>query len=441
MRILFVSQYFVPEMGAPAVRTFDHCRRWVEAGHDVQVLTAFPNHPNGEIYPGYTNKLWQRETIDGVDVLRVLTYLTPGAGIVRRSIQYVLFFLAAIIGSFGTRRADVVIGTSPQFLVAVAAWAIAFIRRVPFVFEIRDLWPDSILAVGAIENPLIIGVLRTIERFLFNRATHIVVVTESFRERLQEIGVPPEKISVVFNSADVDIFYPRKPCPWLRKRYDVENSFVVSYIGTHGMAHCLEHLLETAWKLRDDERYHFFFVGEGAEKRRLKQLRSHMRLRNVTFIDREPRERMPCWLATTDLHVVHLKDNPLFRTVIPSKIFESLAMAKPMVLCVDGEARRLVEGLGAGVFSPPGDSDTLVDTIRRLAAAPEELAAMGHRGRQAALDYYNRDNLAGQYLDVLRHIVPARTTAAELTSRLHPKHQRASSTVPISGRRGEHSAR
>ena len=405
MRILFVSQYFVPEMGAPSVRTYDHCRRWVEAGHDVHVITAFPNHPNGEIYPGYSNSLWQWEEIDGIKVLRVLTYLTPGAGIFRRSIQYVFFLIASIFGSLATPEADVVIGTSPQFLVALAAWAIAFIRRIPFVFEIRDLWPDSILAVGAIENPVFIGFLRMIERFLFNQATHIVVVTQSFSERLQEEGVPPEKITIVTNSADIEVFSPKSKCEWLRKAYGVDEKFVISYIGTHGMAHNLETLLEAAWQLRDEPRFHFFFVGEGAEKKELKRLRSHMRLRNITFVDRQPRERMPCWLATTDLHVVHLKDNPLFRTVIPSKIFESLAMAKPMVLCVDGEARRLVEGLGAGVYSPPGDGPKLAQTIRRLAENPEWLTEMGQCGRLAAVKWYNRDSLSSRYLSLLTEIV------------------------------------
>ena len=405
MRILFVSQYFVPEMGAPSVRTYDHCRRWAEAGHDVQVITAFPNHPNGEIYPGYTNKLWEREEIDGIKVLRVLTYLTPGAGTVRRSIQYILFLIASVIGSLGTQKADVVIGTSPQFLVALAAWAIAFVRRIPFVFEIRDLWPDSILAVGAIENPVFIGFLRMLERFLFNQASHIVVVTESFRERLQEEGVPPVKISVVTNSADIEIFSPKAKCEWLRQAYDVTDKFVISYIGTHGMAHNLESVLEAAWQLRDEPKFHFFFVGEGAEKRELKKLRSQMRLRNITFVDRQPRELMPCWLATTDLHVVHLKDNPLFRTVIPSKIFESLAMAKPMVLCVDGEARRLVESLGAGVYSPPGDGKKLAQTIRKLASSPLWLKEMGQCGRLAAVKWYNRDSLSVRYLDLLAKII------------------------------------
>ncbi len=417
-------------MGAPSVRTYDHCRRWVEAGHEVNVVTAFPNHPNGEIYPGYKNALWQRETIDGIKVMRVLTYLTPGAGIFRRSIQYIWFLFASVLGSLLVPKADVVIGTSPQFLVALAAWAIAFIRRVPFVFEIRDLWPDSILAVGAIENPVFIGFLRMLERFLFNQATHIIVVTNSFRERLQEEGVPPDKITVVTNSADIEIFSPKNKCHWLRKHYGVEEKFVISYIGTHGMAHNLEAVLEAAWELRDEEQYHFFFVGEGAEKKALKKRRSHMRLRNITFVDRQPRERMPCWLATTDLHVVHLKDNPLFRTVIPSKIFESLAMAKPMVLCVDGEARELVESLGAGVFSPPGDGKRLAKRIRQLALSPEWLAEMGQCGRKAAIKWYNRDSLSAHYLDVLQSVIgEVFSPAIEKDEELQPERQAVTVTT------------
>ena len=404
MKVLFVSQYFVPVMGAPAVRTYDNCRRWVKDGHDVQVLTGHPNHPTGKLYPGYKMSMWQREEIDGIDVLRMFTYLTPNKGKFRRIIQYVLFLFVSIIGSFGCAKPDIVIGTSPQFLVALAAWVISVFKRVPFVFEVRDLWPDSILAVGALKNPLIIGFLRMIERLLYNKAAKIVVVTHAFKERLIEMGVDEAKIEVVTNSVDVKLFVPREACPQIRKEHNLEGKFVVSYIGTHGMAHDLDTVLNTAHELRHDDKMHFVFVGEGAEKQRLKKKRTQMRLNNVTFVDRQTREQMPAWLATTDLHLVHLKANSLFKTVIPSKIFEIMGMGKPMVIAVDGEARRIVEKAESGKFSQPGNPKELAKTISEMAADPDKMKEMGERGRESALNVYNRDLLASKYIDILTDV-------------------------------------
>lgn len=414
--ILFVSQYFVPEMGAPAVRTYDTCRRWVADGHRVQVVTGVPNHPTGKLHPGYRNRLWQHEDVDGVDVIRMWTFLTANRGRVRRSIQYVLFMLFAVVGGLIARRPAVVIGTSPQILVALAAWAVSFLRRIPFVMEVRDLWPDSVVAVGGLKNPLLIGMLRAIERFLYHRAAHIVVVTESFRTRLGELGVPDGKISVVTNACDIETFCPRLGSEGLRREHGLEGKFVVSYIGTHGMSHGLDTVLDTAHELRHHERFHFVFVGEGAEKARLKQRCRQLSLSNVTFVDGQPRQMMPDWIAAADLHLVHLKPEPLFKTVIPSKIFEIMAMGKPMICAVDGEARSIVEKVGAGVFSPPGNHEALADLIADLADDPAALDEMGLCGREAALTIYNRDILARRYLGRITGLPKARE---ELWQRRH----------------------
>jgi glycosyltransferase involved in cell wall biosynthesis len=406
MHILYVSQYFPPETGAPAARVSELARAWVEAGHQVTVLTGLPNHPTGIVPPEYQHRVLVREDFHGVRVVRTWIYAAANRGRLRRSLAYASFAAsAALWGQLHVARPDVLVATSPQFLCAVAGHAIARLRSLPFVFEVRDLWPESIVAVGALPegHPIVRG-LTLVERYLYRQADRIVVVTDSFSSRLRERGVAANKIDVVKNGVDLERFVPGSRDTPLRARLGLAGKFVVSYVGTHGMAHGLDRVLDAAAALRPQDKIRFLFVGEGAERQRLQARAKTESLDNVVFLGALPRDAMSEVYATSDLCLVPLRKTELFRTVLPSKIFEILGMARPLLLSVDGEARALVEASGGGIFVPPEDAPAMAEAILRLARDPAACQQMGERGRAYVREHFDRKRLATRYLGILEEV-------------------------------------
>jgi colanic acid biosynthesis glycosyl transferase WcaI len=406
MHILYVSQYFPPEPGAPAARVSELAAAWVQAGHQVTVLTGMPHHPTGIVPAEYRSRALVTEDFRGVRVVRTWIYAAANRGRVRRSLAYASFAAsAALWGQLHVGHPDVVVATSPQFLCAVAGHAIARLRSVPFVFEVRDLWPESIVAVGALPegHPVVRG-LTLVEEHLYRQAVRIVVVTDSFGARLRQRGVPAEKIEVVKNGVDLDRFVPGAHETRLRARLGYDGKFVVSYVGTHGMAHGLDSVLDVAAALRPKDHIRFLFVGEGAERRRLEARAKTECLDNVCFLGVLPRDGMNEVYATSNLCLVPLRKSELFQTVLPSKIFEILGMERPLVLSVDGEARALVAASGGGVFVPPEDVPAMTDAIQRLAQDPVSCRDMGRRGRAYVQENFDRRQLADRYLAILHGI-------------------------------------
>jgi len=403
MRILFLSHYFPPEVNAPASRTFEHCREWVRSGHQVTVVTCAPNHPRGIVYQGYRNSLWRRERRDGIDVIRVCTYITANEGALKRTLAYISFLVACIFATPFLPRADVLITTSPQFFNGLAGYPVKLMTRTPWVLEIRDLWPESIRAVGAIKNRHVIAFLSALERFAYRRCDHLVPVTESFRRYLLGKAIPAEKITVVRNGVDL-AFFDRDgaadPRP-LRTKLKLEGKFVVSYVGTHGMAHGLETVLDAAALLSSNRPIAFLMVGDGAERARLCATCERMRLTNVIMLEQQPKERMPEIWALSDASLVLLRKLPLFETVIPSKIFESMAMQKPIILGVLGEAREIVEEAGAGLTFEPENAAELAAVVLRLASDNALARALGANGRQYVAAHFDRRRLARRLEGVL----------------------------------------
>jgi colanic acid biosynthesis glycosyl transferase WcaI len=406
MKILYVSQYFSPEMGAPAARVHELSREWVRLGHDVTVLTGFPNHPTGIIPAEYRGQLVRKEVVDGIKIVRAPIYAAANKGFVRRVLNYLSSFMSAsTLGPVLTSRPDVIIGTSPQFLTAVAGLWLAAVKRVPFVFEVRDLWPRSIVEVGAMRaDSLAIRVLEKLERLLYRRADRIVAVTDSFVDAIAANGISPEKISVVTNGVDLELFRPR-PRPEARAALGLPEGFLATYVGTHGMAHGLGLVLDVAKQVAA-EGIRFLLVGEGAEKAALKARAAAEGIENVTFWDQQPRDRVAQIYAASDVCLVLLRDLPLFHAVIPSKIFEFMGAARPIVTTVDGESRGILERAGAGLFCPPERPDALAETLRNLAADSARLDAMGRAGREYVERHYSRPALAASYLDILAPLVP-----------------------------------
>ncbi|AUX25978.1 glycosyltransferase [Sorangium cellulosum] len=406
MRILYVSPYFPPEPGAPAARVSELARAWRRDGHEVTVLTGMPNHPTGVIPPEYRGRLRVEEDFHGVRVLRTWIYAAANRGKVRRSLAYGSFALSALtLAQLDLPGADVLIATSPQFLSAVAGYGLAALRRTPFVFEVRDLWPESIVAVGALpEGHAVVRGLTLVEEHLYRAADEIVVVTRRFRERLIERGVPADKIEIIRNGVDLGRFTPAPRDTPLRARLGFGDRVVVAYVGTHGMAHGLSAVLDVANGLRARDDLRFLFVGEGAERASLEARARELGLSNVTFLGALPRDAIPEVYATADICLVPLRRAELFQTVIPSKIFEILAMERPIVISVDGEARAIVEEARAGVFAPPEDVPAMTQAIVDLAADPARRGRMGEAGRDHVIRSFDRDTLAREYAALLEQV-------------------------------------
>lgn len=403
MRILYVSQYFPPEMGAPSARVYELARYWSGMGHQVKVLTAFPNHPTGIIPPEYKGDIIRREFIDNIEVIRTWIFAAPNKGFVKRVMNYLSFPITAVLlGTPMTGACDVVIATSPQFFVAAAGYIVSILKRKKFIFEVRDLWPDSIEAVGAMSNKFILGVLRSIEEFLYRRANKIIAVAYSTREILSKRNVPSSKIDVVPNGADINLFRPGPKKNLIREKYGLaENDFVVSYIGTHGMAHGLKTVLDTALLVKDKNNIKFIFVGEGAEKGKLKETAKNYGLKSVQFIDQQSKDIIPYFYQASDACLVPLINQPLFSAVIPSKMFEIMSCARPIILSVKGEACAMIEKANAGITIAPENPDQLANAILRLYNDDHLSTSLGNNGRSFIEKHFSREKMAIDYIEIL----------------------------------------
>ena len=390
MHILFLSDNFPPEVNAPASRTFEHCREWVRAGHRVTVITCAPNFPKGKVFAGYRNKLWQSEEMEGIRVIRVWSYITANSGFAKRILDYLSFMFTAVPAAWFVRKVDVVIGTSPQFFTAYAACATGWLKRVPFVFELRDLWPESIRAVGAMRSSLWLDLLERLELFLYRRAALVVSVTHSFKANLMGRGIDGRKIVVVTNGVDGTRFRPQPKDALLEMELGLQGKFVAGYIGTHGMAHGLETLLEAASRLQMENAQPeivFLFLGDGANKNRLVAQAQEMGLGNVRFLDSVPKDQVTRYWSLLDVSIIHLKKTPLFTTVIPSKLFECMGMGIPVLHGVAGESAEIVLREGCGKVFEPENGEELCGLLRQMRSNPELLAECRQKALTAANNY------------------------------------------------------
>ena len=430
MRILIVSQYFPPEVNAPAQRVVDFARAWQAEGHDVTVITGFPNHPAGIIYDGYKLRPYQREVVDGVKVIRTYLYPAPNKGILKRCLNYSSFMAsAALAGCFAGRKIDVVIATCPQLLVGVAGWFISRKRRVPFVMVVRDVWPEALVAVDARINRVFYGILNRIADFLYRRADKIITVTSGAQRVIMRHGVPKSKLEKIQTGIYSDVIRPQTPDPQTRQilleivgeesfppsAANEDDAVIISYVGTHGMAQKLSTVLEAADLLRHDKRIQFTLIGNGADKENLVCQKEEMGLHNVHFLDQMPQDQALKCIAASDMCVVPLRKADLFLDTIPSKMYEIMACARPMLLGVDGEARELLEVAGGGLFFEPENAQALANAITRLADDAHLRERLGENGRKHVAEHYDKSMLAQRYLDILDNLTQARCCRSRKT--------------------------
>lgn len=412
MHILFLTDNFPPEGNAPATRTFEHAREWGRAGHRVTVITCAPNFPEGRLFAGYRNKLYQKEWMEGVEVWRVKTYITANEGFLRRTLDYMSFMVSGFFAGLFVKKPDVVIATSPQFFCACAGWMLSVFKGKPFVFELRDLWPASIAAVGAMKNPTLMRLLERLELFLYRKASLIVSVTHSFKADLISRGIDGDKIAVVINGVDLSLYAPQPKDIALSRKHGLVGKFVASYIGTHGMAHALETLVEAAESLRNEDGIVFLFAGGGAAADKIKALVNDKGLTNVVFLGRQDKKEMARIWSLCDVSIVHLKDSPLFQHVIPSKIFESFAMGLPIIMGVPkGEATGIIERTDTGLVVAPESPQELGAAVFRLFNDSELLKRYQENCLKAA-QRFDRRRLACEMLEALEGIVADRKSGA-----------------------------
>lgn len=407
MRILFLTDNFPPEVNAPASRTFEHCREWVRAGHQVTVITCAPNFPGGKVFGGYRNRLRQTETMDGIEVIRVWSYMTANEGFAKRILDYVSFMLSAIVAGLLARRPDVIVGTSPQFFTAVAARVLGTLKRVPWVFELRDIWPESIKAVSALNgDSAVIRWLEKLELHLYRHAARVVAVTNAFKDNLVARGIDPEKIDVVTNGVDLSRYGPQAKDAELEAQLGLQGRFVAGYVGTHGMAHALETLIDAAALLAarpDGQNIRIVLIGDGARKAELVAMAAERGLPNLLFLDSVSKDQIIRYWSVLDAAIIHLRKTPLFETVIPSKLFEAMGMGLPVVMGVGGEAGGIVQAGETGILFEPENPAALADTL--VALANDDAARNALKGNALRVaKQYDRSYLASRMLGILERV-------------------------------------
>jgi colanic acid biosynthesis glycosyl transferase WcaI len=406
MHILFLTDNFPPEGNAPASRTFEHTKEWVKTGHKVTVITTAPNFPEGKVYDGYKNLWLDKDVIDGIGVWRVKTYISANEGFFRRSLDFASFMFASFFFGLFVKKPDIIVGTSPQFFTVISACFLSKIKKVPFVFELRDIWPASIVAVSATNNRFLIRILEKIEIFLYKSAALIIAVTQSFKTDLVKRGIPPEKIEIVFNGANLSKLSPtqEKNKEFLSK-YNLSNKFIAGYIGTHGLAHSLETIVLAADSLKSYKDLKIILAGGGSEKLKIEKLIKKYNLENIELIPRQPKEKMKELWSICDLSIITLKNDNLFRTVIPSKIFESMAMRLPIIISVPrGEATEIVASSESGIIVPPEKHADLAEAILKLYKDQKLLKKLSENSYRAS-KLYDREKLANEMLKYITKLI------------------------------------
>jgi glycosyltransferase involved in cell wall biosynthesis len=405
MNILFLADNFPPERNAQASRVYERACYWVRWGHKVTVVTCFPNFPEGKIYPGFGGRAYSVSEMDGIRVVRVPTFTSPNSGVALRTLDFLSYMVTGFLGGLAEERPDVVVATSPQFFAAVAGAALATVKQVPFVMEVSDLWPDSIVAVGAMKPGLAMRALTKVEMALYHKAARVVLLTDAFRRVLTMRGVPAEKLDVVRNGVDLARFAPLARDTAYQAECGIrDGEFVVGYIGTHGLAHALDNVLDAAELLRSQP-VRFLFVGAGAARDALVAEAARRGLDNVTFMPAVGKDRVTAAWSVCDAGLVHLKDTPLFRTVIPSKIFEAMGMGLPVILAApDGEATDVLRLAGAGIAVPAQHPEALARAVSNLANDPPRTSALA-QASLAAASRHSREVQAQKMLAALQRAV------------------------------------
>lgn len=410
--VLFVTPYYPPEKAAPAVRLSETAKGLVKRGYQVTVLTTVPNYPTGIVPREYRGTIVRREVIDGVHVVRVWSYIAANKGFFRRILAQLSFgCLAPLLGWRDVGHPDIIIVESPPLFDAIAARLLSWGKRCPFIFLVSDIWPESAVQLGALRNRLLIWLAERLEWSTYLLASAIWAVTEGIRDILIVRGLKPERVFLLTNGVDTARFRPL-PRHEARARLGWDDRFTVLYVGTHGLAQDLSTVLDAAVQLKLQPHIRFVFVGDGAAKASLVTQAREQGLLNVSFLDPVPHEQVPVLITAADACLVPLRRLPLFEGALPSKMYEMMACERPVLLGVDGEARRLaVQKARAAIYVEPEDADSLVSAILHLYEHPEIAQALGQNGRAFVMEHFDRQRLISILEERIHALLGAYTAA------------------------------
>jgi glycosyltransferase involved in cell wall biosynthesis len=401
LKALFVSQYYPPETGAAATRISDLAEALKKKGHTITVVTEFPNYPKGIIADHHRGKFILKERHNGIDVVRTFVIASERGTLLQRMLFYLSFMFSAIFGGLLTGQQDIIVATSPPLFVALSGYVLSLLKRCPFVFEVRDIWPESAKSLEQLKGKFLIWISEKLELFLYRRSRRIIVVTRGFVDNLIAKGVPPQKISLVSNGVDVEFFKIRPRTAYVQETYGLTDKFVVSYTGNMGLAQGIDAIVECATLLRDEQHIVFMLIGDGVVKRENEIEVKRRALENVVFVDTQPKNEILTFLSVADVCLVPLKKTQLFQITVPSKLYESMACGKPVVLSVNGEARGILEKARAGIFVEPENSEQMAQAILKLYQNPELLAEYGRNGRKYVVEHFSRK----QQADILESVL------------------------------------
>ena len=405
VRILFLSHFYPPEMGGAAARISGLAKWLVKFGHDVTVITGYPNYPTGKIYPEYKNKKNKIEFIDDVQIIRSKVLPVSYQSILVRLLNYfTLFFTALWNGIRKRNNFDIIIASSPPLTIGILGLILSKIYKIPWILDIRDIWPDVAVEAGMLKENGIVDILsKKLANYLYNHATHLTPVTESKSTKIERVGIPNNRISIVSNGVDFDLINDAKQMDW-RSELGIENKFILAYAGLIGIAQGVNVIIETAIRLKEENDIHFLIVGEGIEKQKLQDHAKSLGLNNITFLPSQLKESIPSLLKTSDIALIPLVSDKLLDAV-PSKLLEAWACKLPVILIAGGEAADIVNKANGGIVVNSSDIAGIMTAIIKLKDSSELMNQYSKNGFDYVSINYDRESLARKMEKVILNIL------------------------------------
>ncbi|GAA0780830.1 glycosyltransferase family 4 protein [Hathewaya limosa] len=405
MKILFLTQYCPPEVGAPQNRIFEFAKQLKKFGHEVTILTAMPNYPKGEIFEEYRGKKLVKEEIDGIKIVRTSIYATKSKSFTKRLRNYLSFtFSSVLTGCKHIEEQDVVITESPPLFLGWSGYVIAKRKKAKFIFNVSDLWPESAVKLDVLHNKALIKASTWLEEFCYKKAAAVTGQTQGIVDNIVGRGFEKEKVHLITNGVDTEFFKPENRDEEFRKKIGIENKFALCYAGIHGLAQGLEVIVNAAEILKDKKDIQFVFIGDGPEKQKLIDMTKEKGLNNITFLPVQLKPNMPRIIASMDGTIIPLKKLDIFKGALPSKMFEALSSELPIVLAVEGEAEKLINNAKAGIVVEPENSQEIADAVLKLYEDKKLRKELGANGRKYVKENYSRESITRKLENILLNL-------------------------------------